>query len=261
MKRWTMIIKVIVICVVCMNVNVEAFSSVSNGKKGGYTINPFEIKEKVVVLTFDDGPSSNVTNKILDVLEQNNIRASFFVIGSNLNRNEFTTERMCKLNMELYPHTNTHDYKYIYSKVENYFVDLKNCISNINNFTHEIRKPSFIRMPGGSDNAIAKNDVLSKIKSIIRNNKVYYIDWNIDSTDALNNTRTKEDIVSTIRKYGATYKIEVILMHDTNAKVSTSESLQEIIDFYNENGYKFKTLKELDDYELSYLIRNKVIYR
>lgn len=260
MKKLLAILKkIILLCIIFNFINLFFYDMVQ-AIEDGIRENPFELKEKVAVLTFDDGPSSISTSNILNILESNKVKASFFVVGKNILINKQVIDRMNSLNMDIYPHTNSHEYKYIYNKEENYFNDLNECIKYINNINKN-KDIDFVRLPGGSDNKVASSNVLSRIKELLKDKPMYYIDWNVDSTDAMNNYRRKKDIINNIKTYGGKYKIEVILMHDTNVKKNTVDSLQEIINFYREKGYTFKSLSDLDDFELSYLIRNKVIYR
>lgn len=263
MKKWTILVSTIMIFLVSTFINVSAVPKEFCIRKEGenYKVDKLNEIEKTVVLTFDDGPSNNNTNSILDILERNNVKASFFVIGRSLKENESIANRMMALDMDILPHTNCHEYNKIYSSEENYFKDLEECVSCINNVTGEKNNPLYVRMPGGSDNKVCNEAVLNKIKTELKNDHIYYVDWNVDSTDALNNKRNRNDILNSVKTYGGRYLIEVLLMHDTCVKKETVASLQEIISFYKERGYKFKKINDLDDKDLNYLIKNKVIYR
>lgn len=264
MKKHRYISKILVLIFTVLTITNIAFIKKVEARQEVnryYSENPFDITQKVVVLTFDDGPSSISTNNILNILEENKVKASFFVVGKNIELNKDVADRMFNLNMDIYPHTNSHEYKYIYNKEENYFKDLNQCVECINNVVDGNEKMEFVRLPGGSDNRVGNSIVLERIKSLLKNRCIYYVDWNVDSTDAMNNHRTKSEIVNSIKTYGGKYKIEIVLMHDTNTKKETVASLQDIISFYKEKGYTFKKLEDLNDFELSYLIRNKIIYR
>ena len=83
--------------------------------------------EKLVYLTFDDGPSPNNTNRILNVLKKNDVKASFFVVGKNVEMFPEIVKKMDKNNMDIYPHCNNHIYKELYSSQDFYFNDLSKC--------------------------------------------------------------------------------------------------------------------------------------
>ncbi|MEG2290864.1 MAG: polysaccharide deacetylase family protein [Clostridium sp.] len=213
---------------------------------------------KTVYLTFDDGPSPSTTNEILKVLENNNIKGSFFIIGKNARDNSDIIKNMNKSGMAVMPHTDSHEYNKIYSCAKSYFEDLKNCENTISALTGK-ENLRFVRMPGGSDNSVASESVLDEIrKNIISNNK-YYIDWSLDTGDTETAQVTVDFIESRVREYGGLYKVEVVLMHDLQNKITTIESLQKTIDFYTERGYEFKTLDNINSEEIDYLKEIRVI--
>lgn len=214
--------------------------------------------KKTVYLTFDDGPSPGTTNEILKVLEKNNVKATFFVIGGKARENSAVIKKMSASGMSIMPHTDIHEYEKIYESSKSYFEDLKKCEDTISNLTGK-SSFKFIRMPGGSDNDVAKGEVLSEIKNnIIKDNK-YYIDWSLDTGDTETTQATVDFIESRVREYGGLYKSEVVLMHDLQNKITTIESLQNTIDFYKERSYEFKTLDNIEENEISYLKEIRVI--
>lgn len=215
-------------------------------------------ESKTVYLTFDDGPSSNNTNKIIDILNKNNIRGTFFVVGDSTNIYPHLIKKLDENNMCIMPHCNFHDYKGIYKCEENYFKDLNTCKENINKIIGN-REMNFIRIPGGSDNKICNEEVLNNIKTKILDNGDNYIDWTINIADIERHSSSREFVKSIIMDEGGLYNIEVVLMKDVSGKESNIESLQEIIDFYNKRGYKFKTLNEIEEWEKEYLKEIKVL--
>lgn len=207
---------------------------------------------KTVYLTFDDGPSINVTKDILKILKENNIRGTFFVVGDSVNLYPHLIKELNEDKMCIMPHCNIHDYKGIYKNEDNYFEDLNKCKENINAIIGN-KKMNFIRMPGGSDNEICSDEVLSKIKGKILNDGENYIDWTIAVGDAENFEVSVELIKSRVRDEGGLYNVEVVLMHDSGVKKSTVEALQDIINIYKERGYTFKALDEIEPWEIEYL--------
>lgn len=217
--------------------------------------------EKIVYLTFDDGPSPTNTNNILDVLNQNNVRGTFFVVGTNVKLHPNTLNRMNKQGMAIYPHCNNHTYKQIYSSKDGYFNDLDQCTNLINQTLNTEMDFDFIRMPGGSDNHVSNNEVLESIREGIICTGKSYIDWNIDSGDACAMRVSTENIKNNMKLSAGTYKIEVVLMHDTENKDTTCDALRDVINDYKALGYKFKTLNEIEDWEVNYLKKIRVIDR
>ncbi|WP_244833639.1 polysaccharide deacetylase family protein [Clostridium sp. BJN0001] len=220
-----------------------------------------ELNEKVVFLTFDDGPSFNNTDKILDILESNNVKATFCVIGKNAEENLNTLKRILNLNMAVIPHCYNHEYHTLYSSVNYYINDLKKCMEIIQSAGGSDMKHKFVRMPGGSDNHVANSSILKMIRSELRNEEIDYIDWNVDSGDALRTLVPQCEIEQTIRKQAGKREVEVVLMHDLENKKTTTASLQSIISLYKKLGYEFKSLNDISDEEYSYLRKHNVIDR
>lgn len=217
-----------------------------------------EKDKKTVYLTFDDGPSPGTTNEILKVLKNNNIKATFFVVGSNIRENKSVLNNINESGMSIMPHADIHDYNKIYSSSKTYFDDLRDCENTISSLTGKSNY-KFIRMPGGSDNTVASKNVLTEIKSRIINSNKYYVDWSLDTGDTETTQAEVAFIESRIREYGGLYKVEVVLMHDLQNKITTIEALQATIDFYKERDYEFKTLDNINNDEIEYLKDIRVI--
>lgn len=219
----------------------------------------FELDERVVFLTFDDGPSFNNTDKILNILESNNVKATFCVIGKNAEDNINTLKRILSLNMAVIPHCYNHEYHTLYSSVEYYMDDLKKCTDIIKKAGESDMRYQFVRMPGGSDNRVSKSSILKDIRRELKDEGVDYIDWNVDSGDASRSLVSQCEIEANIRKQAGKREAEVVLMHDLENKRTTTASLQDIINTYKKLGYKFKSLNEITDKEYLYLRKHNVI--
>ncbi|WP_312653347.1 polysaccharide deacetylase family protein [Aminipila sp.] len=192
---------------------------------------------KVVYLTFDDGSSEN-TLQILDLLKENNIKATFFF---NTSENQ-TADSIIK---EAYDNghavgvlTST-DYNYdaIYSSVRNYMKDFDKSYNRIYQVTGE--KPEILRFPGGSINEYNKADYKSLIEQIVSRGLVYF-DWNVCADDGSGKT-SKESMVINATKLPSKADKCIVLMHD-NGNDNTCQALKEIIQFYKDNGYDFQKL-------------------
>lgn len=216
------------------------------------------VPEKVVYLTFDDGPSSNNTSKILDILNDNGVKATFFVVGSKVDRNKNLVKRMYDNNMSIVPHCNDHDYEKIYKSKDNFFNDYYSCMASIKEVTKENIK-NFVRMPGGSTNTICNADVMSGIKDELKNKNIHYIDWNVSSGDASSYRVPKDKIEENIIKYSKGWDTIVVLMHDAEAKTTTVEALPDTIKYFKDNGYTFRTLDDMSDVELNKMIKFGIV--
>ena len=194
-----------------------------------------EKKIKTVYLTFDDGPSGH-TDQILEILKKNNIKATFFVIGIGKNFKDY--KKITDQGHAIGLHSFTHEYKKVYANEDSFFKEFYQLRDAIKSTTGQDVK--IIRFPGGSSNAIASKALKTAIINRLTREGFVYFDWNCDSTDASGNNVPVPKLV----KYGVctTHPEINVLMHDTNAKKTTVQALQQIIDGYRKAGYTFETL-------------------
>jgi len=216
------------------------------------------LSAKEVFLTFDDGPSEN-TLKVLDILNKNDIKATFFVIGKNAENNPKITEKLAENNMCVLPHSQTHDYD-IYKKRERYMEDYRQCVVAIKELTGKT-PPSFVRMPGGSDNRVSPREELQSIKQQLIKENIYYVDWNVSSGDAAAARVPKDRIIGNILGELKYTSYAVILMHDSSLKTTSVEALPEVIKYLKDKGYVFRTFDDLSIAEEKELEKLKVINR
>ena len=200
-----------------------------------------ESNEKIVYLTFDDGPSEN-TKKIMDILAKYNAKATFFVTGRNQKYN-YLIKDAYNAGHTIGLHTYSHDYQTVYSSVEAYFDDLNKVGQMVKNEIGFV--PHYIRFPGGSSNTISRKycqGIMSTLtKEVIEKGYQYY-DWNGDSTDASGNHVAVDKL---IRNGTLCHDNNVmILCHDTQAKDTTVQALPAIIEHYRNLGYTFKGIDD-----------------
>ena len=205
--------------------------------------------KKIAYLTFDDGPSTEVTQQILETLEYNNIKATFFVLGSNIEKSDKQKEllkEMVKKGHAIGNHGYCHDYGVLYpDRIANPTAlvnDMKKSEGILKSVLGDEFSTSVIRLPGGH---MSWNT--NELDSVLNEDGYTYIDWNTLNGDAESNDRTVEQLVNklkqSIRDLWGNDDVLVILMHDTNAKKTTAKSLQETIDYLKDLGYDFRTLK------------------
>ena len=196
-----------------------------------------KLEPNTLYLTFDDGPRDGTTDKILDILKDKGVKATFFVTSSG---SDELIKRIVNEGHSIGIHTSSHRYDIIYSSIDNYYDDLNIVKDRIYNLTG--LSTNLIRFPGGSSNTISKqynNGIMSFLTKDVISKGYQYYDWNIDSGDAIyNNSIT--NIYNTVVNNISNDKYNVILMHDTKNK--TVEVLPMIIDYAKNNGYNFKTL-------------------
>lgn len=207
---------------------------------------------KIAYLTFDDGPSV-ITPQILDILKENGVKATFFVIGRNIKGYESVLKRAVAEGHTIAGHSYSHNYDVIYHDVDAFFKDLEKGQIAIEQVTG--KKTSVFRFPGGSNNSVSKNaqdpKVYGKNKWIMKdlvkeaeNRGYHYYDWNVSTGDAAAQGYTPE---SAIKKVGEGIKAKkdvVILSHDSAPKINTVKALPKIIELLKNEGYSFGTLDE-----------------
>lgn len=200
-----------------------------------------ETEDKIVYLTFDDGPSANM-GEILDILAAYEIKATFFVTGNNASYRSMIT-RAYNEGHSIGLHSYTHNYKTIYSSEEAFFEDLEKIADLVEELTGEAT--NLLRFPGGSSNTVSRkysSGIMTRLTQAVEDAGYIYFDWDVDSTDASANNVPVSTLVSKSTASSAS-RIN-ILMHCTDAKDTTVEALPQIIEYYLEQGYTFRALTD-----------------
>ncbi len=216
----------------------------TKGNKGNSAKKPVQygtvaVSTKTCYLTFDDGPSDN-TLKILNILDQYKVKATFFVMGTG---KLSYVKKIHDAGHTVALHTYSHDYSKIYRSQKAYFADLEKLNTAIKKYTGEDCK--VLRFPGGSSNTVSRDyckGIMTALSKETANRGYVYFDWNVDSTDASGNNVPVSKIMKNIKTYGGRNKQDVVLMHDTDAKDTTVQALPQIIEYYIEKGYTFAPL-------------------
>lgn len=177
-----------------------------------------------VYLTFDDGPSAN-TDKILDILDQYGVKATFFVVGKEGYADQY--RRIVEEGHTLAMHSYSHKYSEIYASLDAYRADL----TKLHDFLYELTGEdcSIVRFPGGSSNTISHVDMWELIHYLNQENMVYF-DWNVSSGDAAGGGKSVDQITKNVLDYIDWYNNAVVLFHDAAGKASTVDALPVIIE-------------------------------
>ena len=200
--------------------------------------NIYKNEEKVAYLTFDDGPSQAVTPLILDLLKQENIKATFFVLGSCVDKNPDLLKREYEEGHYIANHGYTHSYSKIYKSADNVINEYNRTEKSIKNAIKKEEYSSHLfRFPGGYYGGKYAN-VKKEAGKLLNDNNISYIDWNVLTGDA-EGANTKEKIIDNIKKYTKNQGTIVILMHDAATKILTYETLKDVILILKEEGYTF----------------------
>ena len=188
-----------------------------------------ESEKPVVYLTFDDGPSAN-TERVLDILKANDVKATFFVVNNYIEAHQHLYKRIVDEGHTLGIHTYSHQYTHIYSSVEEYLADFNRIFTKVYDLTGV--KPTVFRFPGGSINTYNHQIYFELISEMLRRGFVYY-DWNVSSGDA-GETFTSAAIHSAVVNGCMNKDKSIVLMHDSSTKYATVGALQGIIDSLKE---------------------------
>lgn len=189
---------------------------------------------QTVYLTFDDGPS-NRTAEILDILKEEDIKATFFIIGKEGNKQKDLLKRIAEEGHTIGIHTYSHVYDSIYASVESYLEDFAETYYLIYE-TVGVR-PEVFRFPGGSINTYNARFYEEIIAEMTRRGFTYY-DWNASSGDAVPRA-TANTVLSNIAQSSAGKNRIILLMHDSIGKSYTVAALPAIIEYYRAQGFKF----------------------
>ncbi len=191
---------------------------------------------KTIYLTFDDGPNTENTNAVLDILKEKGIKATFFVVGKNVERNPETTKRIVEEGHTIGIHCYNHDYGVIYSNVDAYVEDFEKAREIVYEVTGV--ETNIYRFPGGSINSYNKKVYKDIIEAMTAKGYIYY-DWNASLEDAVKNPN-RDKILKNARESTLGRKVVVMLAHDTVDV--TVEVLEELLKSFPE--YEFKAMDE-----------------
>ncbi|MGH4122115.1 MAG: polysaccharide deacetylase family protein [Clostridium sp.] len=187
-------------------------------------------KEKAVSLSFDDGPDSKITPKVLDILKKYNIKANFFFIGESAKTNPEIVKRAFNEGHLILNHSYTHT---DLSKLSLQVVTKE--LTSTDNILYKLigKHPSIVRPPYGA----IDNNVIS----VFRKNNYLMAIWSLDTFDW--SQKEKKHIVDTV--INNVRPGEIILMHSNNDKIVTTEALPQIIEKLQAKGYHFKTISDM----------------
>lgn len=193
-------------------------------------------EEKVIYLTFDDGPSY-YTPRLLEVLEKYGAKATFFVCDTGYID---TLKDIAEGGHSIGIHSVEHNYREIYSSPEAYFHDILTMQQIIYEQTGIMTY--LMRFPGGSNNTVScyNPGIMTYLTQAVEDNGFRYFDWNVDSLDA-GGAQGSQDVLKNVRSgvsYYGTYA--VVLQHDTCA--FSVSAVEQILIWGIANGYEFRGL-------------------
>ena len=197
----------------------------------------------VIWLTFDDGPSANITPKILDILKKENIKATFFVINYSQS-NEHLIKRIVAEGHTIGIHGYSHEYSKIYKSKETFMNNVYTLQDRIYKSTGV--KSMYTRFPGGSSNTVSRKyckGIMTELTKEMLAKGFKYYDWNISSGDA-GGAKDAKAVYKNVTKNLSKKRGNMVLMHDFGGNKKGLEALPEIIKFAKKEGYTFAPIDD-----------------
>ena len=202
--------------------------------------NIYKSDTKRAFLTFDDGPSE-VTNQILDTLKQEKVKATFFVLGSNVKALPNVVKRIYDEGHYIANHGYSHVYSKIYASPQTVLDEFNQCNDAVK---EAIQVPEYnshlFRFPGGLAGG-KYTTIKNEANELLKQNEVMHVDWNSLTGDAETNNLSIEFELQRLRETSKGKNSLIILMHDAQAKKTTADALPNIIAYLKEQGYKFES--------------------
>lgn len=192
--------------------------------------------QKVVYLTFDDGPTKN-SMRIMNVLDKYHVKGTFFVTGQQPRSFKYI-RTMAKRGHAIGIHTYSHDYAKVYRSVSAFNKDCAKIQNVVKKETGH--KTYLVRFPGGTNNTVSRHygyKIMTKLTKTVTRAGFNYVDWNAETGDATGRRMTPSQLA---RNACVSMNSVVVLMHDTDAKNNTVRALPQIIRYYKARGYTFK---------------------
>lgn len=201
-------------------------------------------EEKIAYLTFDDGPTVSATPKILDILKEEDVKATFFVIGKYVEEHPEIVKHAYEEGHYIANHGYDHNNTTLYRSEESFINEIKKTDIAIGKAIGIEDYCSYIfRFPNGYMSS--QNKEKKKQATILLSKMNYtYIDWNCLNNDSMKKY-TKEQLLKNLKKTSKDKNTLVILMHDTKDVSNSSDVLKDSIEYLKSQGYKFENFYDL----------------
>lgn len=238
-KRYFMIelILVCILAVLCVSIYKKRTDAVESDSKS-------HVSQKVCYLTFDDGPSHN-SEKILDILAEYDAKATFFLIGEELQEDtKPVIERMIEEGHTIGLHSNLHDFEKLYVSVDA-------CVQDFDAQYKTLKEEygvdtRIFRFPGGSA-CTYMNGQREQFVTAMQEKGYLCFDWNVSGEDSYGSPSVwsiQENIFDTVFDYDK----PIVLLHDANNADVTVDALPGILEKIKADGYIFETLENQEEY-------------
>lgn len=197
-------------------------------------------RAKQVYLTFDDGPSRE-TEKILDILKEKDVKATFFVIGRDDQFSKKIYKRIVEEGHTLGMHSYSHILTEIYASMDAFQKDFNKLYKLLLGTTGV--QPEYYRFPGGSKNTVNQLPI-DQYKTFLADQGVSYQDWNVIAANGTADQVSRKEMVKSVLDGVSRYATSIVLLYDSADKKMTAKSLGMIIDRLREGGYELLPIDE-----------------
>ena len=212
---------------------IDSVKNIYNGTDG-----------KRVFLTFDDGPTKEVTPHILDILDKYNIKATFFVLGTRVEQNPDILKREYDSGHYIANHSFSNKYSSIYKSADSVLEEYNRTENAIRvALGNNSYSSNLFRFPGGSYGGQYEK-IKKEARKKLNENGIAYLDWSALTYDA-EGAKTKDAILSNLKETINGWDNVVILMHDAADKKITYETLEDVIKYLQGKGYNFKNIYDI----------------
>ena len=202
--------------------------------------------KKIVFLTFDDGTSKTNTPKVLETLKKEDVKATFFLTGQNIENGGQEAKDLVKREFNeghaIGNHSYTHDVKKLYPgrtlDMEAFKEDFDKNDKLLQDILGKYFSTRVIRCPGG----YMSWKGMEPLDKYLDENNMVSIDWTSLSADAEGKRKHSQELLDYAIKTAKGKEMVVLLMHDTYGKEETAKALPDIIKYFKDNGYEFRTL-------------------
>lgn len=194
-------------------------------------------EDKVIYLTFDDAPGGKVTTEVLDILKEEQVPATFFIIGDQVPTQEDLILRMKDEGHSIGLHSYTHKACNLYQTPGGFMKEMKQVQEEIEKVTGE--KYYILRFPFGCNNSYYK--LSQTLVDDLHNENFKIFDWNVDSQDGANPQNSPSFF---IKNATSTKPYITLLMHCSRVHKNSPKALRPLIKYYKSQGYTFKKIDD-----------------
>ena len=190
-----------------------------------------------IYLTFDDGPSYAYTIPLLDVLDQYQVKATFFVCRTTM---PDLIKEIHNRGHAIGIHSVTHNYYEIYASEEAFFKD----VYTMQDYIYECTgvRTTLYRFPGGSSNTVSNYNrgIMTRLAALLEEKGFQYFDWNASTNDSM--TDDVDEMLENVQRYIHQWPYILLLHHPENEQTSL-DAVDDIIQWAIDNNYNFKVLQ------------------